>query len=144
MVCRGYGLLTKNEEYLTLAKRQRDFVLGCNPFGICCLIGSGTRYALNPHHQIANLKAIELTGAIIGGPANYALYKGNAIELDSLEYGVPMQTLPTDPQELRALSVYQDSVGDYIANEPANDYTAKFLLVAAYDIATTYAAKPDS
>ena len=140
-VCRIYGLLSKSEEYLTLAKRQRDFILGCNPFGLCCLIGSGTRYALNPHHQIANLKAIELSGALIGGPANYALYKNQTIELDNLEYELPSTMLPTDPEELTKLSVYQDSVSDYIANEPANDYTAKFLLIAAFDIAMSLETK---
>ncbi len=143
MVCRAYGLLAKDPEFLTLANRQRDFVLGCNPFGLSCLIGGGTRYALYPHHQIANLKEMELSGAIIGGPALYGLYKGNEIALDNLEYAIPQRDLPTDPLELDTLSVYQDNVADYIANEPANDYTAKFLLVAAFDISTLNPKRED-
>ena len=30
------------------------------------------------------------------------------------------------------VGVYHDAVQDYVTNEPANDYTAKFLLLTAY------------
>ena len=33
------------------------------------------------------------------------------------------------------IGVYHDAVQDFVTNEPANDYTAKFLLLTAFYIA---------
>ena len=42
----------------------------------------------------------------------------------------PGPILPPDhPDEV---AVYHDAVQDYVTNEPAIDYTAKFLLLAAF------------
>src|SRR5207247_6925277 len=32
-----------------LARAQRDYLLGCNPFGVSFLIGAGQRYPQHPH-----------------------------------------------------------------------------------------------
>jgi hypothetical protein len=37
---------------------------------------------------------------------------------------------PDDPDD--AICVYHDAVQDYVTNEPANDYTAKFLLLNSF------------
>jgi hypothetical protein len=135
LVCRLYGMLTNNKSYLDLAVRHRDLVLGCNPWGISFLVGAGTRYPLFPHHQIANLRGIELTGALVGGPTSIAIYKGQNLSLNEAEFDEENLSPPLTPDKPNQIAVYHDAVQDYVTNEPANDYTAKFLLVAALDSA---------
>jgi hypothetical protein len=112
-----------------VARKQRDFLLGCNPFDICCLIGGGTRYPLAPHHQIANLRGVELRGALVGGPCSVGSYRSQKFPLEEAELSVrtslPRNELPGN------VGVYRDSVTDYITNEPANDYAATLLLLLA-------------
>ncbi len=130
----GLCPVSGKREFAEIARRQRDFILGCNPFGLCCLVGAGTRYPLFPHHQIANLKNIELTGAIVGGPSDFKTYQDqhiSASHVDSTQSPSP----PPLPQDMsHNIGVYHDVVEDYVTNEPANDYTAKFLLLAAFCI----------
>jgi hypothetical protein len=134
LTCRIYGMLTRDRSYLNLARRQRDWVLGCNPFGLSCVIGTGSRYALFPHHQIANLKGIELTGAVIGGPAPLEIFEREKISLDEKEYDSQRVGPVVETDEKNQAIVYHDAVQDYVCNEAANDYTAKMLLVAAFDM----------
>ena len=130
-----YAKLSGHREYAEVARRQRDFILGCNPFGLCCLIGAGTRYPLFPHHQIANIKNIELTGAIIGGPCDLKTYQEQHISDLNVEFSTQSPSPPPLLQDLsHAVGVYHDVVEDYVTNEPANDYTAKFLLLTAFSI----------
>jgi len=118
--------------YTAIARRQRDFILGCNPFGLCCLIGAGTRYALYPHHQIANLKGIELAGALIGGPASLHAFRGEKMSLEGVEISTQLSG-GADADDLPdGTGVYHDVVENYVSNEPANDYTVKFLLLSAF------------
>ena len=135
ITCAAYAHLSGEPDYREIARRQRDFILGANPFGLCCLVGAGTRYPLFPHHQIANIKNIELLGALVGGPASYDIFQKQKISLTGAEFStqLPSPTPGTDvPKEV---GVYHDVVGDYVTNEPANDYTAKFLLLTAFSIA---------
>lgn len=123
---------TDTSAYTAAARRQRDFILGCNPFGLCCLIGAGTRYALFPHHQIANLKGIELRGALIGGPASLHALRGEKMSLDGVEISSQLSG-DADADDLPdGTGVYRDVVENYVTNEPANDYTVKFLLLSAF------------
>ena len=118
--------------YLNVARQQRDFILGCNPFNVSCLIGAGTHYPLFPHHQIANLKKTELRGALVGGPASQAIFQSQHIVLDKLD-DMLMQPGPVPPADIPdEVAVYHDTVQDYVTNEPAIDYTAKFLLLTAF------------
>ncbi|HLV81191.1 MAG TPA: glycoside hydrolase family 9 protein, partial [Chthonomonadaceae bacterium] len=128
----GAATDTDTGPYTAVARRQRDFILGCNPFGLCCLIGAGTRYALYPHHQIANLKGIELRGALIGGPASLHAFRGEKMSLEGVE--ISSQIAPGGNADALpdGTGVYHDVVENYVANEPANDYTVKFLLLSAF------------
>jgi hypothetical protein len=120
-----------NCEYLEVARRNRDFILGCNPFSISYLIGAGTHYPLFPHHQIANLRQIELRGALVGGPTDPGVFQREHIVFTDKQGGMISGPLPADdlPDEV---AVYHDAVQDYVTNEPAIDYTVKFLLLAAF------------
>lgn len=127
-----YAKLSGEKEYVDLARCQRDFILGCNPFGLSCVIGAGTRYPLFPHHQIANIRNVELSGAVVGGPASVTIFQNEKISMEGVEFSSQMEgpVLAEDlPDEI---GVYHDCVQDYVTNEPANDYTAKFLLLTAF------------
>ncbi|HEV2473898.1 MAG TPA: glycoside hydrolase family 9 protein, partial [Chthonomonadales bacterium] len=113
--------------YIELARSQRDFILGCNPFGICCLVGGGARFPLFPHHQVADLLKRQLSGALVGGPADVRTLMSQRIRLAGAE------TCPSPlPGGKQQISTYQDAVFDYVTNEPAIDYTSTFLLLMAY------------
>jgi len=129
-----YATLSGEKEYVEIARRQRDFILGCNPFGLSCVIGAGTRYPFFPHHQVANIRNVELSGALVGGPASVGVFEKQHISMDGAEFSTqnPSPALKKDiPDEI---GVYHDSVKDFVTNEPANDYTAKFLLLTAFYI----------
>ncbi|MGI4791669.1 MAG: glycoside hydrolase family 9 protein [Janthinobacterium lividum] len=129
-----YAELSGNREYTEIARRQRDFILGCNPFSLSCLIGVGTRFPLFPHHQIANIKNIELTGAVVGGPTDLKTYQNEHTSVTDVEFSAQAPSPMPEDDLSGSVSVYHDVVEDYVTNEPANDYTAKFLLLAAFYI----------
>ncbi len=132
--CLLYARLTGDspgQSFEETARRQRDFTLGCNPFGLSCLIGAGTRYALFPHHQIADLNGLELSGALIGGPATLGLLRKEKMTLTDVELGLQAQEASALNSQPDDTGVYHDTVEDYVTNEPANDYTVQFLLLAA-------------
>jgi endoglucanase len=120
-----------NEDYLAVARHNRDFILGCNPFGISYLIGAGTHYPLFPHHQLANLKQMELRGALVGGPAAHDVFQHEKIVFTERQSGMVSGPPPADDLD-DEVAVYHDAVQDYVTNEPAIDYTVKFLLLAAF------------
>lgn len=133
--CLLYARLLERDDrriYTQIARQQRDFILGCNPFNLSYLIGAGSHYPLFPHHQVANINKTELTGALVGGPSSSAIFKGQRIDLNNAGdmQMTPGPILPPDlPDDM---AVYHDAVQDYVTNEPAIDYTAKFLLLAAF------------
>lgn len=132
LTCLLYALLSGEKDYHNVARRQRDFILGCNPFGISCLIGAGSRFPRFPHHQFANLANVELTGALVGGPTSSSIFKSEAIDLDKPDFA-NMNVGPPPIEDMDdAVAVYHDAVQDYVTNEPANDYTAKFLLLNCF------------
>jgi len=130
-----YANLSGEKAYVDLARCQRDFILGCNPFGLSCVIGAGTRYPLFPHHQVANIHNVELSGALVGGPASVSIFQHEAISMEGVEFSTQTEG-PVLAQDLPdEIGVYHDAVQDYVTNEPANDYTAKFLLLTAFYLA---------
>lgn len=117
--------------YTTIAQRQRDYILGCNQFDTSFLIGAGTNYPRHPHHQIANLAGQELTGALVGGPVDPGVFSSQRIKLSVFDRAMVAHPIcPADAPD--QLAVYHDSVQDYVTNEAAIDYTAKFLLLSAF------------
>lgn len=134
LTCLLYARLSGDRAAADVARRQRDYVLGCNPFGLSCLIGAGTRFAKSPHHQVAALGKVQIDGGFIGGPTSLEILKRQDFDSRNLE---------TSPSVRRNASlapaqvgVYQDSAGDFITNETAIDYTAQFLLLAAFYLPT--------
>ena len=130
--CLLFSELSRHDDSIELARKQRDYVLGCNPFDMSFVIGVGSRYPHYPHHQIANIKRIELTGALVGGPTNTSILSEEAIDLTTPGFAtMNIGPVPTDDSD-QDDCVYHDCAQDYVSNEPANDYTAKFLLLNTF------------
>lgn len=128
--CLLYARLTGDKAAADVARRQRDYILGCNPFGLSCLIGAGARFPRSPHHQIAALGKFQLNGALIAGPTSLKIFKDQDFSKKDVAYSVPADQIHhTDPDKI---GVYQDNVHDYVINEPAIDYTAQFLLLSSF------------
>ena len=137
--CLLYADLSHDKDYLDFARRQRDFILGCNPFGLSCVIGAGTRYPLFPHHQVANIRNVELSGALVGGPTSHSIFRKQKISLEGAGFLSQNPGPALVPEFADEVGVYHDSVQDYVTNEPANDYTAKFLLMTAFYVTSAKA-----
>lgn len=130
LTCLLYAKLSDDKAAADVARRQRDYIFGCNPFGLSFLIGAGTRNPQNPHHQIADLGKFPIQGAMIAGPTSLKTFQEQNFKPDGLQYSVPTEQVSAlNPAEV---GVYQDTMEDYITNEPAIDYTAQTLLLAAF------------
>jgi endoglucanase len=111
-----------------LARAQRDYLLGCNPFGVSFLIGAGQRYPHHPHHPLAQLGPLPLVGAVVGGPAPPKLWREQ-----KMADGMGKDATPIPPELQSPTAVYYDDAGDWVTNEPAIDYAVDtLLLLAAY------------
>ena len=133
VTCQLYAAVASpadSEKYLKLAQSQRDYILGCNPFGRSFLIGAGVNYPQFPHHQIANLRSLELAGALIGGPADVKSLRKEKLALDDCDCSDMTAADPATYSD--DLGVYRDAAENYVTNEPANDYTVNFLLMASF------------
>ncbi|MBN2737065.1 MAG: glycoside hydrolase family 9 protein [Spirochaetales bacterium] len=90
-----YGA-TGNDNYRKLAESQLKYIMGHNPNNQSYIIGYGSNWPVHPHHRAANGYTYEnngntlpaknlLTGALIGGPDQYDIYKDNANEYQYTE-----------------------------------------------------------
>jgi hypothetical protein len=113
--------LTGQGLFDTLAARQRDFVLGCNPWGVSFISGIGGNPAAHFHSQVAWLNGGYLPGALAAGPVTAALLGQYAIQVERPD---PYQEFQTEG------SVYRDDRMDYVTNEPtiAAAATAVFVM----------------
>jgi endoglucanase len=104
-----YEDLTGDSAYRDLARAQRDYELGMNPWGVCFVNGAGTTWPKAPHHQIADITRSELVGFWNEGPVRPSVFQGQKITL-------------REPDEYAAFqgseAVYHDDVADYVTNEP--------------------------
>lgn len=76
-----YNKIEKDPTILAFAEKEIDYVMGNNPLSLSYVIGFGTRQVRQPHHRAANgwtyadpggieqPAKYELTGALVGGPA---------------------------------------------------------------------------
>jgi len=130
LTCLLYAKLSGDKAAADVARRQRDYILGCNPFGLSCLIGAGTRFPQAPHHQIAAIGKFQLNGGLIAGPASLEVFEEQDFSPKNLEYSVPSRQVAS--LDSAKVGIYQDSVHDFVTNEPALDYTSQFLLLTAF------------
>ena len=101
--------LTGSEKYDSLAISQRDYVLGKNPWGICFISETGSKFTRNFHHQISKINNIPLPGGFAAGPVKKSI-------LDS--YDIPFTHSDFYWKFQSDHAVYRDDVMDYVTNEP--------------------------
>jgi hypothetical protein len=121
--CAFYERMTSDVRYRDLAARNRDWLLGRNPWGTTMITGIGPVHPRDVHLQTTRLTGRKVRGGLVDGPIREATFR-------SLR-GVSI-TLP-DPlaafQDERA--VYHDDFADYSTNEPTMDGTASAILMWA-------------
>jgi len=104
---------------MAFARSQADYILGANDYKRSFIVGWGTNPPTRPHHKNAygkdewfgtdSVPLYSLAGALVGGPHTNS-------------YSDAWLTSPPG---------YQDSMGDYIANEVTIDYSAGLVGVLA-------------
>lgn len=121
-----YRDLTGDGRYLALGQAQYDYLLGANPWGVCFVNGAGTTWPRFPHHQIADLARIELTGFWNEGPVPRSVFEGRKLELSRPDAYAAFQTEG---------AVYHDDKEDYVTNEPTLDANATGISLTAWYVA---------
>jgi hypothetical protein len=123
--CELYERMTGDKQYRRFATRQRDWLLGRNPWGFSMFteIPAGGRHPTEVHlFGIALLKR-PVRGGLVDGPVANSIFS-------SLK-GVHI----TEPDPLAAFqderAVYHDDIHDYSTNEPTMDGTASAILLWA-------------
>jgi len=118
-----YCQLTGDENYLQLATRQRDFLLGANPYSISMMSGVGGDWPRRMHHQTAIIKGVQLPGAVAGGLTSRKLFEKSGIQLETPDRFAALQSAET---------VFHDDRNDYLTNEPTISGNAQALFLISW------------
>ncbi len=120
--CLLYERMTGDMRYRDFAARQRDWLLGGNPWGYTMFTGIGSAYPKDPHLMTVQLSRRPVRGGLVDGPVYGRIFR-------SLK-GVAI----TEPDPLALFqgpAIYHDDVQDYSSNEPTMDGTASAILLWA-------------
>jgi hypothetical protein len=115
-----YEWMTGDTRYHDFAAKQRDWLLGRNPWGYSMFTEIGQVFPNDPHLMTVQLTHHPVRGGLVDGPVYERIFK-------SLQ-GVSI----TQPDPLAAFqgeAVYHDDVQDYSSNEPTMDGTASAILM---------------
>jgi hypothetical protein len=102
-----------------VARTQLHWIFGQNPFGLSFMVGVGTNWPANPHHQVALLAKRRIDGALVGGPSTLSQLSQRPSRTDAYA------KWSTDDD------VYTDVFDEYVTNEPAIDFIATLPFVIA-------------
>jgi hypothetical protein len=121
--CLFYERMTGDTRYREFAARNRDWLLGRNPWGCTFFTEVGSVFPKDVHLQTTKLTGRRVRGGLVDGPVCERIFK-------SLR-GVSI----TEPDPLAAFqderAVYHDDIQDYSTNEPTMDGTASAILLWA-------------
>jgi len=121
--CLLYERMTGDARFRDFAARQRDWLLGRNPWGTTMFTEIGSVFPRDTHMTTFKLTGRTARGGLVDGPVYERIFK-------SLK-GVSI----TEPDPLAAfqgeLAVYHDDSKDYSSNEPTMDGTASAILMFA-------------
>jgi endoglucanase len=120
--CLFYELMTGDTRYHEFAAKQRDWLLGRNPWGYCMFTEVGSVFPKDPHLMTMQLTKRPVRGGLVDGPVYERIFK-------SLK-GVAI-TEPDPLAPFQGQAVYHDDVQDYSSNEPTMDGTASAILLWA-------------
>jgi hypothetical protein len=121
-----YETMTGDLRYHDFMLRQRDWLLGRNPWGTSMFTGipRGGEYPVDVHTSVWTLTRRAVPGGLVDGPVSRSIYarlRGVAL-LDRDEFA----EFQSDQV------VYHDDIGDYATNEPTMDGTADAILWMAW------------
>ncbi|WP_165220441.1 glycoside hydrolase family 9 protein [Aquisphaera insulae] len=120
--CELYERMSGDASFRGLAARNRDWLLGRNPWGFAMFSGVGGRSPGDVHLQTTRLTGRSVRGALVDGPVYERIFRS--------QLGVSI----TEPDPLGpfqdARAVYHDDLKDYVTNEPTMDGTASAILMA--------------
>lgn len=124
--CILYRELTGDTTYQEMEGSLRDWLLGCNPWGVSMIVElpKGGIFPTQPHSFIINYKMGNTTGGLVDGPV-YATIFGSLLGIRT-DGGVNYEEF--QPGDL----VYHDSTHDYSTNEPTMDGTASLTFPLSY------------
>jgi peptidoglycan/xylan/chitin deacetylase (PgdA/CDA1 family) len=120
--CELYERMSGDTRYRSFARKQRDWLLGRNPWGTTMFTGIGHDFPEDVHLMTTQLLKRPVRGGLVDGPVYRRIF-------DSLR-GVSI----TQPDPLAAFqgeAVYHDDWKDYSSNEPTMDGTASAILLFA-------------
>ena len=113
--------MTGDARYRGFAARNRDWLLGRNPWGTTMFTEIGRVFPKDVHLQTTKLTGRSVCGGLVDGPVYERIFR--------TQLGVSItQPDPFAPfQDERA--VYHDDIKDYVTNEPTMDGTASAILM---------------
>lgn len=120
--CLMYERMTGDMSYRDFAVRQRDWLLGRNPWGTTMFTQIGRVFPTDVHLMTTKITGRTVRGGLVDGPVYERIFK-------SLK-GVAI----TEPDPLAAFqgpAVYHNDLQDYSTNEPTMDGTASAILMFA-------------
>jgi len=123
--CLLYERMTGDPQYHAFMVRQRDWLLGRNPWGTSMFtdIPAGGVYPHQPHLTTTWLTHRSVRGGLVDGPIYERIFK--------TQLGVHVQQPDPFAEFQSELAVYHDDHGDYVSNEPTMDGTASAILMWA-------------
>lgn len=121
--CQFYERMTGDRRYHEFAARQRDWLVGRNPWGMTVFTGIGQRFPKDPHLMTTRLTGRPIRGGLVDGPVKRGIF--STLKGVSIAEPDPLAAF----QDERA--VYHDDLQDYSTNEPTMDGTASAILMWA-------------
>lgn len=109
--------LTGKKEYFEAAKKQIDYILGCNPMDVCYVTGFGEKTVEHPHHRPSGATGAVMPGMLAGGPC------------EGLNDAAAKAKL--EPLHLPPLQCYLDEQPSYSTNEIAIYWNSTFVYIAS-------------
>ena len=125
--CILYRQLSGDTTYEEMEAALRDWLLGCNPWGVCMIVElpGATNWPLQPHSYKIIVGNGNTTGGLVDGPVYTAIFNSlKGVNLEGMEgvnaKGEPINYMRFQPDVM----VYHDCLHDYSTNEPTMDGTA--------------------
>lgn len=125
--CHFYERMTGDKRYHGFAARNRDWLLGRNPWGYAMFTEIGSVFPKDVHLQTTKLMGRSVRGGLVDGPVYARIFRS--------QLGVSI----TQPDPLAAFqderALYHDDIKDYVTDEPTMDGTASAILMWAAGVA---------
>ncbi len=118
-----YERMTGDHMYHEFIVKQRDWLLGRNPWGTSMFTGipEGGIFPHDPHLMTTKITGRPVRGGLVDGPVYERIFK--ALKGVSAPENEPFAAFQSE------LAVYHDTVHDYSSNEPTMDGTASAILM---------------